>query len=72
MKTHVMAGPTNPSLAMLVEVKTSGRHARDVVGAWSWGHPPNGSVRVALRKWSARCARAAPFDGVAIIIRRAN
>jgi hypothetical protein len=57
---------------MLVEVKTSGRHARDIVGAWSWGYPPHGSVTLALAEWIARCEKAAPCDGVAVIIRRAS
>lgn len=57
---------------ILVEVKTSGSHARDIIGAWSWGHPPHESVSLALTEWIARCAKATPRDGVVVIIRRAE
>jgi hypothetical protein len=55
---------------ILVEVKTSGRHVRDVIGAWSWGHPPRGDAALAMTVWVERCAQAARLDGVAVIIRR--
>ena len=54
-----------------VEVKTSGRRARDVIGAWSWGLAPSGDVPLAVGEWVKRCAGATPRDGVAVTIRRA-